>query len=80
MAQPAQPPDDRYMDRVMKTPRIGDRVKVVGFLGTFEVIHVQPDGSMTDLKHLDTPGPDYIEREIFTRELIYLNSPEPRRR
>ncbi|MGA2218830.1 MAG: hypothetical protein ABSG51_12130 [Terracidiphilus sp.] len=64
----------------MKTPRIGDRVKVVGFLGTFEVIHVQPDGSMTDLKHLDTPGPDYIEREIFTRELIYLNSPEPRRR
>lgn len=32
---------------------------------------------MTDLKHLDLPGPEYIEREILSKELIYLRNSDP---
>ena len=30
---------------------------------------------MVDLKHLGRPGSDYIEKEILTRELIYVDLP-----
>lgn len=63
------------MDITRKKPCIGDRVKIAGFLGAFEVVQVRQNGLMTDLKHLGLPGPDYIEREVLAKELIYLNSP-----
>jgi hypothetical protein len=31
---------------------------------------------MTDLKHLGFSGPDYIEREILSKELIYEDQRE----
>jgi len=31
---------------------------------------------MTDLKHLGFTGPDYIEREILSKELIYPDQQE----
>jgi hypothetical protein len=43
-------------------------------LGRFEVIQVGLNGATTDLKHVGLSGPDYIERDILSHELIYLNA------
>ena len=64
------------MNTSTRPPRIGDRVRISGFLGTFEIVQIRQEGLMTDLKHLGFPGPDYIEREILSRELIYENQHE----
>lgn len=56
----------------MKKPSIGDRVRLAGFLGEFEVVRVIHNGSMVDLKHLDLHGPDYIEQEVSAHDLTYL--------
>jgi hypothetical protein len=64
------------MDRNKRPPRIGDRVQISGFLGHFEVVQIRQEGLMTDLKHLGFPGPDYIEREILSKELIYPDQQE----
>ncbi len=64
---------DLSMDTPKKEPRIGDRVRLTGFLGVFEVVRIVQNGSMVDLKHLDFTGPDYIEQEVFSQDLIYLN-------
>jgi hypothetical protein len=64
------------MDRNKRPPRIGDRVQISGFLGTFEVVQIRQEGLMTDLKHLGFSGPDYIEREILSKELIYPDHQE----
>lgn len=66
--------DDTGMNTKTRRPRVGDLVGISGFLGRFEVIQVGLDGAMTDLKHLGSPGPDYIERDILSHELIYLNA------
>ena len=65
--------DDVEMSSKTKRPRVGDQVGIAGFLGRFEVVQVALDGAMTDLKHLGIAGPDYIERDILSQELIYLN-------
>ena len=62
------------MNTRRQPPRIGDRVRISGFLGSFEIVEIRQDGLMADLKHLDLPGPEYIEREILSKELIYLGS------
>jgi len=62
---------DLDMDRSTRPPRIGDRVRISGFLGMFEIVQIRQDGLMTDLKHLGFSGPDYIEKEILSKELIY---------
>jgi len=59
------------MNRSNRPPRIGDRVRISGFLGMFEIVQIRQEGLMTDLKHLGFSGPDYIEREILSKELIY---------
>jgi hypothetical protein len=64
------------MDRNKRPPRIGDQVQISGFLGTFEIVQIRQEGLMTDLKHLGFPGPDYIEREILSKELIYPDQQE----
>jgi hypothetical protein len=64
------------MDRNNRHPRIGDRVRISGFLGKFEIVQIRQDGLMTDLKHLGFSGPDYIEREILSKELIYEDQRE----
>jgi hypothetical protein len=56
---------------------IGDMVQIMGFSGTFEVVQVRQDGLFADLKHLGSPGPDYIEKEIFSWELIYSTPLQP---
>ena len=61
-----------FMDMMRKKPCIGDRVRIMGFLGLFEVIQIRQNGLMVDLKHLNLPGPDYIEKEVLAKELIYL--------
>jgi len=61
------------MNSKIRRPRIGDQVGIAGFLGKFEVIQVGLNGAMTDLKHLGSSGPDYIERDILSHELIYLD-------
>jgi hypothetical protein len=66
--------DDMRMNSKTRRPRIGDQVGIAGFLGRFEVVQVGLNGAMTDLKHLGVPGPDYIERDILSHELIYLNA------
>jgi hypothetical protein len=63
------------MDIIKRKPRIGDRVRVIGFLGEFQITGVQEAGVTVDLKHLGTPGPDYIETEVLVRELIFLDPP-----
>ena len=63
------------MNSKIRRPRIGDQVKIAGFLGRFEVVQVGLNGAMTDVKHLGSSGPDYIERDILSHELIYLNAP-----
>lgn len=72
MALQKSGPHDVRMDSLKRIPRIGDQVRITGFSGRFEVVRVGKDGSMADLKHLDVPGPDYIERDILHHELIYL--------
>ena len=64
------------MDRNTRPPRIGDRVRISGFLGLFEIVQIRQECLMTDLKHLGFPGPDYIEREILSKELIYPDQQE----
>jgi hypothetical protein len=61
----------------MKNPKIGDRVRLTGFLGVFEVVRIFHHGTMVDLKHLDLYGPDYVEREVSTHDLTYLSSSRP---
>jgi hypothetical protein len=65
------------MNTRRQTPRVGDRVRISGFIGAFEIVEIRQDGLMTDLKHLDLPGPEYIEREILSKELIYLGNSDP---
>ena len=60
-----------------KVPRIGDRVRIVGFMGEFQVVRVWQGGIMADLRHLGSAGPDYIEKEILSRDLIYPEPPRP---
>jgi hypothetical protein len=56
-------------------PLVGDRVRIKGFLGVFEVVEVEMHGSMVDVKHLDDlPGPAYIEKEVLWHELVYLHA------
>ena len=55
----------------MRRPRVGDLVRIDGFLGDFEIVRVERNGLMVDLRHLGRPGSDYIEKEILTRELRY---------
>jgi hypothetical protein len=69
-------PHHLNMDRNTRPPRIGDRVRISGFLGLFEIVQIRQEGLMTDLKHLGFSGPDYIEREILSKELIYEDQPE----
>ncbi|MGA2651297.1 MAG: hypothetical protein ABSF28_12270 [Terracidiphilus sp.] len=69
-------PHPLNMDRNRRRPRIGDRVRISGFLGQFEIVQIRQEGLMTDLKHLGFSGPDYIEREILSRELIYEDQQE----
>lgn len=71
MAHGIYKPHPLNMDRHNRPPRIGDRVRISGFLGTYEIVQIRQEGLMTDLKHLGFSGPDYIEREILSRELIY---------
>ncbi len=61
------------MDTSLKRPSVGARVRLSGFLGVFEIVRIAQDGSFVDLKHLDNGGPDYIEQEMSSRDLIYLN-------
>jgi hypothetical protein len=61
----------------LKKPRLGDRVRLTGFLGVFEVVRVRPDGSLVDLKHLDLHQTDYIEQEVSSHDLIYVRGPQP---
>lgn len=77
MALPESRPEDVAMDSIMKRPCIGDRVRINGFLGVFEIVQIRQEGLMVDLKHLCVPGPDYIEREVLSKELIYLKPPQP---
>jgi hypothetical protein len=65
MALQKSRPHDVKMDTLKRIPRIGDQVRIAGFSGRFEVVKVEKNGSMADLKHLDVPGPDYIERDIL---------------
>jgi hypothetical protein len=62
------------METHARMPRVGDRVRIKGFLGVFEVVEVGPQGSMVDVKHLDLPGPAYIEKEVLWHELVYLHA------
>ena len=71
MAETRAQPHPLYIDRNNRPPRIGDRVRISGFLGTFEIVQIRQEGLMTDLKHIGYPEPDYIEREILSKELIY---------
>jgi hypothetical protein len=64
---------DFSMYTPMKKPCIGDRVRLAGFLGEFEIVRVIHNGSMVDLKHLDLHGPDYIEQEVSAHDLTYLS-------
>jgi hypothetical protein len=59
----------------LRKPRVGDRVHVSGFKGTFEIIRVTDNGVFADLKLLDatTPGTEYIERDVPLGALLYLD-------
>ena len=76
MAQTAAGPHDPNMYTSLKKPRVGDRVRLTGFLGVFEVVRVRPDGSLVDLKHLDLHQTAYIEHEVSAHDLIYLRGPQ----
>jgi hypothetical protein len=64
--------DDFNMYTPLKKPCIGDRVRLAGFLGEFEIVRVVHNGSMVDLKHLDLHGSDYIEQEVSAYDLTYV--------
>ena len=66
---------DQSMDNTLKRPRKGDRVQINGFLGAFEVVQVAQDGSTADVRHVGSHGPDYIEKDILSHELIYPTLP-----
>lgn len=74
MAQRGLRLHDFNMDTLLRRPSIGDRVRLTGFLGVFEVVRIVQDGSLVDLKHLDFTGPDYIEQEVCSQDLIYLSA------
>lgn len=59
----------------MRRPSIGDEVGINGFLGLFEIVRIDRNRLMVDLKHLGLPGSDYIEKDILTRELNYGERP-----
>jgi hypothetical protein len=77
MAQGQRRLQDMSMISMRKVPRIGDRVRIVGFVGDFQVVKVWQNGIMADLRHLGSAGPDYIEKEILSRDLIYPDPPRP---
>jgi hypothetical protein len=60
---------DLSMENARKRPLAEKRVQINCFLGVFEVIQIGQNG-------LDVPGPDYVETEIVSQELIYLESPQ----
>jgi hypothetical protein len=70
-------PHHHGMDTYTRKPRVGDRVRIKGFLGVFEVVEVAPRGSMVDVKHLDLHHPAYIEKEVLWHELIFLHGEQP---
>jgi hypothetical protein len=76
MAKKVPPLHDASMYTSLKRPRLGDRVRLTGFLGVFEVVRVRPDGSLVDLKHLDLHKTAYIEQEVSTHDLIYVRGPQ----
>ena len=71
MAQPESQMHDLSMPIIRNSPSIGDRVQIAGFLGEFEVVQVRNGGLMADVRHLGSPGPDYIEEDILSTDLIY---------
>jgi len=77
MALREWPLDHRFMENHSRMPRVGDRVRIKGFLGVFEIVEVGLRGSMVDVKHLDSPGPAYIEREVLWHELEYPQAQQP---
>jgi len=44
MAETRAQPHPLYMDRNNRPPRIGDRVRISGFLGTFEIVQIRQEG------------------------------------
>lgn len=62
------------MDTYASVPRVGDKVRIKGFLGVFEIVGVGLGGAVVDVKHLDLAGPAYIEREVLRHELEYLHA------
>jgi hypothetical protein len=58
----------------MRRPYKGDRVRIIGQTGLFQVVNVTKDGLFADLRRLQMPGPDYIEKEIPRVDLIYVNA------
>ena len=63
------------MSHVMRRPYKGDRVRIIGQTGVFQVVNVSKDGLFADLRRLEMPGPDYIEKEIPRVDLVYVNAP-----
>jgi hypothetical protein len=57
-----------------RKPRVGDRVQIVGFTGAYEVVRVERNGLMVDLKHLGHSESDYIEKQILAHELRYVGN------
>jgi hypothetical protein len=58
----------------LRKPRVGDRVQIVGFTGAYEVVRVERNGLMVDLKHLGHAESDYIEKQILAHELRYVGN------
>ena len=58
----------------LRKPRVGDRVQIVGFTGAYEVVRVERNGLMVDLKHLGHGDSDYIEKQILAHELRYVGN------
>lgn len=61
-----------------ENPRVGDRVRLTGFLGIFEVVRIFQNGSLVDLKHLDLHGTDYIEQEVSVHDILYVGPAQPK--
>jgi hypothetical protein len=59
----------------MRRPYKGDRVRILGQTGVFQVVNVSKDGLFADLRRLQVSGPDYFEKEIPRVVLIYVNAP-----
>jgi hypothetical protein len=64
------------MSAPLRKPRIGDRVRVPGNAGTFEVIRVTESGTFADLKLFDSSNPrsEHIESNVPMGALLYLHS------